>query len=116
MFIPLNELGKYGVIADQAKQLIPPEAFNSVQNVRFREAAVERMLGESTVLGTPTIGPHFLLPWEFVGELYWLYMNGTYIYRTDGTTHTNVTRYTATPGDDNYTAGSTPLWNGGVLG
>ncbi|MHC4621306.1 MAG: hypothetical protein ACYTEQ_26480, partial [Planctomycetota bacterium] len=111
-----NHLGQIGLITDQAAAALPPEAFSNAVNVRFEEGHVERFAGESAAFGTPTIGPHWLLPWEYSGNLYWIYCNGTYAYRTDGTAHVNVTRYTATPGDDDYTAGSNPDWNGDVLG
>jgi hypothetical protein len=114
--VPLNNLGKYGVLADPNSQNLPPEAWSVVANVRMREGRVERMEGEASTFGTPTIGPHWLMPWEYAGTLYWLYANGTYVYRTDGTTHTNVTRYTTTPGDDDYNGGTSPDWNGCVLG
>jgi len=114
--VRLNNLGRFGVIADSPAQQLVPEAFSDVANVRFREGRVDRIEGEATIFGTPTVGPHWLLPWEIGGTLYWLYADGTYVYRTDGTAHVNVTRYTSAPGDDNYTAGTNPDWNGDVLG
>jgi len=61
------------------------------------------------------IPPHGLLPWRTTSEIRWIYAGIADVYMTNGNTHTMITRYTSTPGDDDYTAGTRPLWTGGVL-
>jgi len=59
--------------------------------------------------------PHWLLPWRTLTQKLWIYSGVDKCYQTDGVTHADITRYTTSPGDNDYTAGARPLWTGGVL-
>jgi hypothetical protein len=109
--VPIENLGSAGIIKDVSGHNLPPEAWSDGANVRFIEGAVEKMEGETTVFGTPSVAPHWLMPWQTNTEYRWIYPSTAKVYYTDGTTHTDITR---TTGGD-YTAGSRPIWSGGNL-
>lgn len=85
------------------------------QNVRMVDGSVHKFLGHTSVFGTPTVTPVWLLPVPTATALYWMYVSLTKAYVTDGTTHTNLTRQTAAV-DVDYTAANAYDWTGGVLG
>lgn len=109
--VTLSNLGKYGLIQDKKPYTLPIEAWSGAQGIRFQNDGVSRALGYNQVFNTPTIDPYWAMSWADVAALYYFYANGTNIYRTDGATDLNVTRAVG----GNYSAGSYPLWNGGVL-
>lgn len=113
MMLRIENVGLRGINSDTSPDLLPPEAWTSGQNVRFVNDRVEKIDGHVGVLGTPSVPPHWLLPWPSLGGYYWIYPSTTTIYRVTntGTTHTNVTRLSG-----NYAAGSRPIWSGGILG
>ena len=113
--VPIDNIGAIGVIVDAPAHTLPPEAWSTAVNIRFIDGVAEKMEGQQAVFGTPTVAPHFLLPWNYTTERRWLYPSTVTIYQTNSTAHTNVTRYTSTPGDDDYTAKARPIWTGGVL-
>lgn len=113
--IPIENVGAVGIITDVPSHVLPPEAWSAGQNVRFIEGTAEKASGQTAVYGTPTVAPHFLLPWAYSSEYRWLYPSTAAIYHTNGTAHTNVTRYTTTPGDDDYSAGTRPIWTGSIF-
>lgn len=114
-FIQIENVGSVGIIEDLPDHNLPPEAWSAGRNVRFADGKVQKFQGEEDVFDTPSIEPHFLLPWKLTTEHRWIYADGNDIYYTNGTSSTQVTRYTTTPGDDDYTGGSRPIWTGGVL-
>ena len=61
------------------------------------------------------IAPHYLQPWRTTTEYRWIYAGVAGAYYTNGIADSDITRYTTTPGDDDYTAGSRPLWTGDVF-
>jgi len=68
-------------------------------------------VGENVV----PIAPHFLLPWRTTSDIRWIFAGEEKVYYTNGVANTDITRYTTTPGDNDYDAGSRPVWTGGVL-
>ncbi len=111
----LKEPAKYGIIKDVKPYDLPAEAWSDGQNVRFREGRAEKVLGSSSVLGTPSVAPYWAMPVKTATTYYWLYANLAKVYVTDGTTHTNLTRQTAAV-DVDYAATADINWNGGVIG
>lgn len=114
-FINIENVGSLGIIEDTPDHNLPPEAWSAGRNVRFVDGKVQKFQGEEDVFGTPSIDPHFLLPWRLTTEHRWIYADANDIYYTNGSSHTYATRYTTTPGDDDYTAGGRPIWTGGIL-
>jgi len=110
--IPITDLGRGGIIRDIPAHALPLNAFSSGENVRFRNEALERGKGQTSVMDTPTIDPYFLMPYDDAVNLVWFYANATAIYRSTGLASTDVTRTTGGA----YSADTYPLWHGGVLG
>lgn len=112
--VRIASAGAAGIIADLPYHSLPPEAWSNGQNVRFRDGAVEKFLGHSSVFGTPSVAPQWLLPVFTSTTSYWLYASLAKVYAWDGTNHTNITRQTAAV-DVDYNATALQGWNGGVL-
>lgn len=113
--IPIENVGAIGVITDVPSHKIPPEAWSTANNIRFVNQVAQKMQGQQVVYGTLGTAPHFLVGWNYTTEYRWLYASPTKIYYTNGAAHTNATRYTTTPGDDDYTGLTRPIWTGGIL-
>ena len=114
-FVPIEGVGAVGIVHDRPSYTLPPEAWSDGNNVKFANSNAYKAGGQEQVYGTLNAEPYFLLPWNYSSEYRWLYAAADEIHYTDGNSHTNVTRYTTTPGDDDYSAGSNPNWTGGVL-
>jgi len=109
-----DNVGSIGLINDINPQDLPDGAFSDGQNVRFKDGYLEKIEGYSSVFGTPSIDPYWMLPIVSGSTLYWVYCGLTKAYVTDGTTHTNITRQTASV-DVDYNADALINWNGGFL-
>lgn len=107
----VDNVSEHGIVSDIAPHKLPIGAWSNGKNVEFRENQVVRMVGHQAVFGTPSIDPFFVMPWQDLTTYYWLYADANSIYRTDGTTHIDVTNILGA-----YSGGSHPRWNGGVLG
>lgn len=113
--VAVENVGELGIVLDEEDYNLPPEAWSGGENVRFIDGYVEKFPGETAVFGTPSVAPHWLLPWKVTTEYRWIYAGTADVYYYNGSTHQIITRYTTTPGDDDYTAGTRPVWTGGVL-
>lgn len=61
MIIPFLNIGKYGVIKDLPDWQLPPEAWTSSSNVRFKEGAVWKVFGHRQFNSSPLIeAPQFV--------------------------------------------------------
>ena len=92
MIIPFKSIGEIGVIKDKPAHTLPLNAWSDAVNVRFNDGYAEKSLGYSSQLGTPSIAPYFLLPFQSTSLFYWLYAGLTSAYITEGPTHSNITR------------------------
>lgn len=113
--VEINDLANYGAIRDVEGHQLPPEAWTTADNVRFKGEGVERIGGREQVFGTPGVAPHFALPISTAAQTFWLYVSLTKAYVYDGVDHTNITRQTA-GADVDYTTSATREWNGTLLG
>jgi hypothetical protein len=111
MEIDINDMASIGGVADTPPYMLPPEAWTQAVNIRAKDGGLERPLGWSSVFGTPTVAPHFLMPVMTTAVAYWIYTSLTKAYVYDGTTHTEITRLAG-----NYTATNGYDWNGTNLG
>lgn len=105
----IDKLGDVGLIADIPGWQSPPNAFDSVQNIRMNESHIASFPGHGTYT-TPTVTPYWLLPVAVDTAYYWLYLGTAAAYSYNGSTHVEITR-TSTA----YTGTSTTRMNGGVL-
>jgi len=114
MIVPFDKTGQYGVIEDIPSNEIPAEAWSAATNVRFNDGYAEKSLGHIEPFGAASIVPYQVFPEEGVTQFYWVYAGLTKAYITDGVTHTNVTRQSASV-DVNYTGDADDEWTGGDL-
>lgn len=90
---------------------VPDNVWNDVINVSFKGGKVSKTQGYAQTFGTPSGDPYYLLTVIRSGVLFWVYPTLDAIYRTEGSSHVDISRttggaYTGTPVDN---------WNGGVL-
>ena len=115
MWMPIPDIGKYGLIQDQPAHILPPGAWSDGRNVQFRDNRVRKAMGSEAVYGTPTVDPYWGLNAVTGGDSYWLYASLTKLYTVLGATHSNATRQDSTNTDVDYTVTRDDLWNGGNL-
>ncbi len=113
--INFTDLGQLGIIGDLPPYNLPPAAWSSGNNVRTTKTGISKQAGDVSVLGTPSVAPHWLLFWNTGSEIRWIYAGTTQVHYAVGTSQTNITRYTTVVGDDDYTSVSRPIWSGGIL-
>lgn len=101
-----------GALADLPPQSIPPNIFTEVNNVVFRNGALEKATGVAAELVTPPSAPFFLLPARDNQSVVRLFaVCGQKIYSYSGGSWRDITRGV---GGDYPLAGNNE-WTGGVL-
>jgi hypothetical protein len=120
--IPVDNLGKVGVIRDIYAHDLPPEAFTLARNLRPGAHGAEKFLGHSPTLGTESAGwtqaPIWLFHVPVAGGVgYWVGAGLTKVYARDASvfTESNITRQSGGV-DVNYAATESGKWNGGMFG
>ncbi len=101
-----------GMAKDINPTALPNEIFSHTENVRFEDNAAKKILGHDNVFTAPSVAPYFLI--NLTGATnYWFYAGSAKIYRTDGSTNTDVTR---TSGGDYATSlTGTGNWVGSIF-
>lgn len=112
----VDDAGKVGINRDVDPIRLPPEAWTDGNNVRFTFGEIRKILGETLidVTLTSTGGTYTqpLIRWEGGTQvLYWVHADNTNVYKIDGSNETNITRYTTTEGDNDYTGDNDDRWN-----
>lgn len=107
MLIPFDTIDG-GIVRDVAPHQLPPNVWSDGQNVRFIDGHIEKIKGQTSVFGTPSGAPYWLLPVAVGSTYFWIYPSLTAVYATDGSTHSDIS-------NGSYTADETYLWNGGVF-
>jgi len=106
MLIPVDMVGRYGIIYDARPQELPKEAWSAGNNVRFRNFFVEKFLGESQPWGSPSVAPYNVAQAATPAAAFWVYAGLAAVYCYDFSTHTDITNvggaYSATA-DENWT-------------
>jgi hypothetical protein len=110
----ISNVGKFGIVKDLAPHELPMEAFSDGAHVRFAANYAEKLPGFQNVFGTPSVPPLWAMFAPSLSEPAWIYAGTAKVYATEGTTHYNITRQTASV-DVDYTGGISNIWNGGVL-
>jgi hypothetical protein len=100
--------GQYGLIADQPAQELPPNAWTTVANMRFRDGCAEKFLGHAMVFTAPSVTPYYLQPYATSTVRFWVHAGLASVFSDDGTTRDDIT---GTP----LTATSANRFTGGVL-
>lgn len=111
--IDINDLTSIGVVNDVPAYQLPPEAWTTGLNIRYRDRGVESLLGWEPIFGTPPFGhsPHFIMSMSTPDQQFWLWASANDIFVFDGSTHTSCGR----------AGGYTPItdtwrWNGTIFG
>jgi len=105
-------LNPNGIINDISPYELSSDSWSGGNNIQFDNNKTKKINGHSQIFGTLSGAPYWLLHFSTPTINYWFYPSLTKIYRTDGSTHSDVTR---TSGGD-YSATAGHGWNGGVLG
>ena len=84
MWMPIPDIGRYGLIQDQPAHILPPGAWSDGRNVQFRDNRVRKAMGSEAVYGTPTVDPYWGLNAVTGGDSYWLYASLTKLYTVLG--------------------------------
>lgn len=115
MDVDINDVAKFGAVADVPSYQLPPEVWSFAENMRAMDMGMEKLLGHEAIFDTPTVAPHFVSPISTVASNFWVYLGLTKAYVYDGTNHINITRQSVGV-DVNYTLTNGRDWNGTVLG
>src|SRR5882672_3565656 len=109
--LPLDGVGKIGIVMDVEPHELNPLGWSDGKNIRFRDGKIIRGTAAQQVLGTPLGVPYWLKAIFTNTDAFWMYSSLTKMYVSDGATHAEITR---TSGGD-YTVNDRRLWNGGIL-
>ena len=115
--IPVNNAAENGIISDLLPMQLPPNAWSTGTNVRFKDNKVVKFTGHEEYFdpGTDWDGVsgnqvYFAIPYNDGSEAIWVYCGLNDVVATNGTTSEEITN---TGGD--YTATAKNGWTGGVL-
>lgn len=89
---------------------LPPSVWSNVSNVSFKDGKSRKAQGYSQVFGTTPADILYLTNNVDAGQLYWYEATPTKIYRTEGTSHIDLSGPSSP-----YNATEARGWNGGVL-
>lgn len=117
--VQVPKLGSVGVIYDQPPEELPVSAFSDVRNVRFREGAMEKILGHKQIYTTPSVTPYWLQSYNQGGKRWWIHAGTAQVFADDGNSRVDITPTSAPTGaaTDRYTGGvlnGVLLMNNGV--
>lgn len=113
MRISISQFGSVGLITDPYEQDVPPQGWSRVQNMRFNELGASQVGGHTQVLNDGAATPITPLWIKFYPEKInprWVIADNNRVFVYQDFDFTNITRYTTTPGDNNYSA--TDRWQG----
>lgn len=116
MTISIEPVGQPGLITEEHPARIPVTAWNRADNIRFDRTGAHAFDGNRAVLSGALFAPYWLMPWKASTGFSWIYAGLSKLGRITGVNHSDVTRYTTTPGDNNYTWNAKTVWSGALLG
>ena len=94
-----------GVLKDRPPSEVPNQFWSEADNIKFSNGAAMACDGHGQVFSGNTEAPNWGIARVESGTPYWYYGSDTKISRTEGTSHSDVTRTVG----GNYTSGA---WNG----
>lgn len=96
-----------GIFPDRPDWNLPDGTWSESRNVRYKDGAVEKMRGHTSVWGSLSATALWAAPISDGSNYFWVYGGQNVLYATDGTTHANVSSNT-------YSADLDLAWNGGA--
>lgn len=113
VFIPIQNIGSFGVMQETPAHRLPPEAWTRALNVRFVDKRAQKIGGHANVMGTPSVAPGFIMVVDNDGDIFWLYASavgaGSKVYAFNSGTHADISQ----AGD--YTVVNYRSWNGDIF-
>ena len=112
----INEIARYGIVPDLSPHTLPPGAWSSGSNVRFRDRRIIKGRGFQGKYSQTTRQVYWGT--NFVSDIksYWVYADLTDLYIVvDNVAESNITRHNSSDVDEQYSTGLDQLWNGGNL-
>lgn len=111
-WIEVKQFDQTGLISDQPARSLAINAVTSVTNCGFNNGKIAKLLGYSTVYGTPTVAPyHTQHSVTADGDPWVIYCGLADVYTYYGNTHTKITRTLST-----YGATAENVWTSTILG
>ena len=80
MWLPVIDIGRYGIIQDIAPHALPLGAWSNGQNVRYRNGRVFRTRGSMSVYQNPAANPYWGINIDAGDNNYWLYATLSDLY------------------------------------
>lgn len=108
--IPINDLGRIGLIRDIAPENLPPNVWSDMNNMRMSNGVAKKDFGYSPLIASLTASPYGLFHIKAGVNSFWVYAGLTEIYGILDTTETEITRAS---GD--YTGAEADRWNSAEL-
>ena len=115
MWIPIQDIGRYGIITDIPPHQLPIGAWSSGYNIRFRNGRIFKSRGYEEVYTTATGTPYWGINALVGGNSYWVYSSLSKLYSLVGASHAEITRLDSSDMAEDYTISRNALWNGGVF-
>jgi len=93
--VPINDVGRVGIIKDTPPYNLPPNAWSDGNNVRFLDNGVQKCTGYLEVMARVPFAPYYITNYLTIdGTYYWLAFGSADIAVWNGSTWTDVTRQT----------------------
>jgi hypothetical protein len=118
--VSFNNIATIGLVKDIGSENLPSDdksgfAWTDSQNVRFKNNAIQKMPGYSTIIDTgSTIAPYYSVRINTGSTSYYVYLGLNKAYTLHSGSHYNITRQ-STGVDVNYTASVNNPWTHTVL-
>jgi len=91
--IPINDLGKVGIIRDTPPYQLPPNVWSDGNNVRFLDNGVKKCAGYEEVFATLPFGAYYIFPFlDNGGTYHWLAFGISNIAVWTGSAWLDITR------------------------
>ena len=91
--IPINDLGRVGIIRDTPPYQLPPNVWSNGNNVRFLDNGVKKCAGYEEVFATLPFGPYYIFPFlDNGGTYHWLAFGISNIAVWSGSAWVDITR------------------------
>jgi len=91
--IPINDLGKVGIIRDTPPYQLPPNVWSDGNNVRFLDNGVKKCAGYEEVFATLPFGAYYIFPFlDNGGTYHWLAFGISNIAVWTGSAWVDITR------------------------
>ena len=68
--IPINDVGKVGIIRDTPPYQLPPNVWSDGNNIRFLDNGVKKCAGYEEVFATLPFGAYYIFPFLLVHTIY----------------------------------------------